>query len=188
MVLCCLMESKSAFRGPRGPPVRCALMASTRPPRVLGDGGAADSFGEGPLAEQSFYSPRLISRWLREWDWLESMAENASTSAHLLSPDCRHSDHSCSDGQPVGIKNIRNHTDRMRYADVRADLIVAAQQLPAYSLESQVVAAWMTGDYPSLDEMMRLKVKARKHDVLQAHRAAVRMMAVSLGWEEEKGS
>lgn len=128
------------------------------------------------------YTPQLIDRWLREWELLCSLSESPSSSAHLLSPECRHSDKACSNGRPVGIKSVRNHGDPVRYCDLKADLEQAAGTLPPYSLESQVVArrissgAWI--------DRIAVELHTRQDNVRSAYRAACKMMAKSLGWVE----
>lgn len=128
------------------------------------------------------YTPDLVDYWLRNWPLLESLAETPASSAHLLSPECRHSDRACSNGRPVGIKDIRQHGDPMAYGDVKADLEQAAQQLPAYSLEGQVISRRIaSGDW--VDRI----AKQLRRDVVpvrEAYRAGCKLMAMSLGWED----
>lgn len=128
------------------------------------------------------YTPDLVDFWLRNWPMLESLAETPSSSAHLLSPECRHSDKACSNGRPVGIKDVRNHGDPMRYVDLLADLRGAAEQLPPYSLESQVVARRMAESVPMIEIRARLGVDHNR--LWAAYRAALKTMARSLGWVE----
>lgn len=126
------------------------------------------------------YTPQLIDRWLREWELLCSLSESPSSSAHLLSPECRHSEKACSNGRPVGIKSVRNHGDPVRYCDIKADLEQAAEQLPPHSLESQVVARRMAECLPMIEIRARLGVDHNR--LWAAYRAATKMMARSLGW------
>ena len=126
------------------------------------------------------YTPELVDRWLREWELLRSLAETPASSAHLLSPQCRHSDRACANGKPVGIKDVRNHGDPVRYADIKADLEQAADQLPPYSLESLVVARRMSTG-ARLAEVARL-CGTRYDDALHAYRGACKLMAKALGW------
>lgn len=132
------------------------------------------------------YSPRVIDRWLREFELLESLAETPASSAHLLGGECRHSDKACSNGRPVGIKDVRNHGDPVRYVDVLADIRGAADALPPYSLESQVVAKRIsTGAW--IDQIAAM-LNVRADRVRSAYRSACKMMARSLGWEEQTPS
>lgn len=130
------------------------------------------------------YTPQVIDRWLREFEMLETLAQSPATSAHLLSSQCRHSEVGCSSGKPVGIKSTRNHGDPVRYVDLLADIRGAAELLPAHSLESQVVAkristgAWI--------DRIAVELRTDQHRVRSAYRAACKMMAQSLGWEEEQ--
>lgn len=128
------------------------------------------------------YTPDLVDHWLKNWPMLESLAETPSSSAHLLSPECRHSAKACSNGRPVGIKDVRNHGDPMRYVDLLADLRGAAGQLPPHSLESQVVARRMAECLPMIEIRARLGVDNNR--LWAAYRAATKMMAKSLGWKE----
>lgn len=129
------------------------------------------------------YTPQVIDRWLREFELLETLAETPASSAHLLSSQCRHSEVGCSSGKPVGIKSTRSHGDPVRYVDLLADIRGAAQLLPAHSLESQVVAQRMSTGLPMIEIRARLGVDNNR--LWAAYRAACRMMALSLGWEEQ---
>jgi hypothetical protein len=129
------------------------------------------------------YSPQIVDRWLREWELLTSLSETPATAAHLLSSECRHSDKACGSGKPVGIKSTRSHGDPVRYCDIKADLEQAAAILPPYSLESQVVARRMAESLPMIEIRARLGVDNNR--LWAAYRAATKMMARSLGWEEQ---
>lgn len=130
------------------------------------------------------YTPELVDRWLRQWEFLRSLAESPSTSAHLLSSECRGSDKACSNGRPVGIKNIRNHSDPMHYADLLADLQTAAEMLPPYSLESQVVARRIATGKPMAE--IRAQLGKGQTEVWSAYRSACKLMAKALGWVDEQ--
>lgn len=132
------------------------------------------------------YTPEVVDYWCRNWEMLTALAETPASAAHLLSPECRTSDKACGDGRPVGIKNIRNHGDPNRYSDIKADLSAAAALLPAYSLESQVVAKRMSTGC-SMPQIRAMLGKAQ-NDVWAAYRSACKMMAVSLGWEDSDAS
>lgn len=128
------------------------------------------------------YTPQIVDRWLREFEMLETLAQSPSTSAHLLSADCRHSEVGCSSGKPVGIKSTRHVGDPMRYCDLLADIRGAADLLPPYSLESRVVARRIsTGAW--IDTIAK-DLNTRADKVRDAYRSACRMMAKSLGWVE----
>lgn len=141
------------------------------------------------------YTPKVIDRWLREFELLESLAETPVTSAHLLSPQCRHSEVGCSNGRPVGIKDVRQHTDAMSYVDVISDLQAAAGALPAYSIESQVVNRLVCGRLSSGTQLegalsdrihqIRVELAKRYGDVWDGYHSACTMMARSLGWDGE---
>lgn len=129
------------------------------------------------------YTPQVIDRWLREFELLETLAQSPATSAHLLSSQCRHSEVGCSSGKPVGIKSTRNHGDPVRYVDLLADIRGAVDALPPYSLESQVVARRIsTGAW--IDQIAAM-LNVRADRVRSAYRSACKMMAMSLGWEEQ---
>lgn len=126
------------------------------------------------------YTPQAIDRFIREWEMLSSLSESPSTSAHLLSGECRHSEKACGSGKPVGIKSTRNHGDPVRYCDIKADLEQALSLLPAHSLESQVVARRIsTGAW--IDQIAAM-LNVRADRVRSAYRSACKMMAQSLGW------
>lgn len=132
------------------------------------------------------YTPAMVDYWVRNFELLSSLAESPSTSAHLLSSECRQSDHACANGKPVGIKATRSHGDPTRYIDVLADIQAAAQQLPPFSLESQVVASRIrTGGKLSI--IARL-CSVRYDDALSAYRRGVKAMAMTLGWVEVDGN
>lgn len=129
------------------------------------------------------YDPQTVDYWLRNYELLGSLAETPQSSAHLLSTECKGSDHACSDGRPVGIKSTRSHGDPTRYIDLLADIRGAAELLPAHSLESQVVARRIsTGAW--IDQIAK-QLHTDQHRVRSAYRAACKMMAQSLGWEEQ---
>lgn len=139
------------------------------------------------------YSPAVVDRWLREFELLQSLSENASTSAHLLSPQCRHSEVGCSNGRPVGIKSVRNQSDPMAYVDILGDIQGAAGALPPYSRESQVVSrllsghlgngALLEGALSDRIHQIRGELATRYNDVWGAYHSACRLMALSLGWD-----
>lgn len=148
-----------------------------------------------PRSPDMDYSPHLIDYYLRNWLLVESLAETPSSSFHLLSPECRHSDKACSNGRPVGIKSVRNHSDPFLYVDLLADLHGAASALPPYSMESQVVSRLIAGRLSkgaSLEgalsdriHQIRGELAKRYGDVWDAYHSACRMMACSLGWVEQ---
>lgn len=128
------------------------------------------------------YTPDQVDYWLRNWPLLLSLSETPASSSHLLSSECRAGDRACSNGRPVGIRDVRNHGDPMRYVDLLADLRAAAEQLPAHSLESQVIARRIaTGDW--VDRIAK-QLRTDQHRVRDAYRSACKLMAKSLGWDE----
>lgn len=132
------------------------------------------------------YTPEVVDYWCRNWELLTALAETPASAAHLLSPECRTSDKACGDGRPVGIKNIRNHGDPMRYVDVLADLSHAAYHLHPSSLERRVVAERIaTGG--KLRAIAK-RCGARYDDVLKAYQAGCKLMAEELGWVEVDGN
>jgi hypothetical protein len=153
---------------------------------------AADGAGGSGLVD---YSPHVIDRILREIEMFETLAQSAHTSAHLLSPQCRHSEVGCSDGKPVGIKSTRSIGDPFLYVDLLADTYAAADSLPAYSIESQVVSRLITGrlgkgtplEGALSDRIHQIRGELTKRygDVWGAYHSACRMMARSLGWVEQ---
>lgn len=130
------------------------------------------------------YSPEIVDRWLREFEMLETLAQSPSTSAHLLSADCRHSEVGCSSGKPVGIKSTRHVGDPMRYCDLLADIRGAADLLPPYSLESRVVARRISTGARMPE--IRAQLGCNYTAMWQAYRSACTMMAKSLGWEPDE--
>lgn len=133
------------------------------------------------------YSPEIVSFWVRNFELLQSLAETPRASTHLLSPECKQSAHACSDGRPVGIKSTRSHhADTHFYSDVLADIQQAAGALPAYSLESQVVARRMAECLPMIEIRARLGVDHNR--LWAAYRAATKMMARSLGWVDAEAT
>ena len=130
------------------------------------------------------YSPDDVSFWLRNWEMLESLAENPRASVHLLSPECKHSDHACSDGRPVGIKSTRAaRSDPHTYSDLKSDLEQAVLALPPHSLESQVVAKRISSGRPMIE--IRAMLGCDYNRLWAAYRSACKLMALSLGWEED---
>lgn len=132
------------------------------------------------------YTPDLVDHWLRNWPLLESLSETPASSAHLLSPECRGADKACSNGRPVGIKDVRQHGDPMRYVDIKADLSHAAYHLHPSSLERRVVAERIAtgGKLRSIAKLCG----ARYDDVLKAYQAGCKLMAEDLGWVEVDGN
>lgn len=141
------------------------------------------------------YSPQVVDRWLRELEMLETLAQSAHTSSHLLSPQCRHSEVGCGNGKPIGIKSTRSIGDPMAYVDLLADLHGAAAVLPAYSIESAVVSrlvegrlskgTLLEGALSDRIHQIRGELAKRYGDVWDAYHSACRMMAKSLGWVEQ---
>lgn len=132
------------------------------------------------------YTPDQVDWFLKNWLLVESLAESPSTSVHLLSPECRHSDKACGSGKPVGIKSTRSHGDPVRYCDVKADLEQSAQLLPPYSLESRVVARRISTGARMPE--IRAQLGCNYTAMWQAYRSACRMMAKSLGWKPDEKS
>lgn len=132
------------------------------------------------------YSPQIVDRWVKDYQTLITLAESPSSSAHLLSSECRHSDKACGDGRPVGIKSTRSHSDPMRYVDVLSDISHAAYHLHPSSLERRVVLERMATGAPMAEIRARLGVDTKR--MWAAYRAAVKAMALDLGWVDESAS
>lgn len=138
------------------------------------------------------YAPRRIDAYLRQWPAVESGAETPASTRHYWSWEHRNEDGACETEQRLD-QGTRYHGDPMSGADVRADLEAAIALLPAYSLESLVVAQVVKAACGDWSVERRLSAVAKRlgrryADVREAYAAALEMMAKSLGWEPEESS
>lgn len=129
------------------------------------------------LVSDTYYSPELIDRWLRQWPLLCSLAETPGTSRHHLDSD-HHKAGPCLDSVRSGSGG--RVPDTLSWADVRADLDRAYMQLAVGSIERRVV--WERMHRPaSLDNIAR-RITARASIVRESYRSACVKMSLSLGY------
>lgn len=129
------------------------------------------------IAVESYYSPRVVGRWLLNFRHLVAMAEATGSSARGLmrrgpTPE-----------EPKAGARQKGHAgSSVRYAVIVADLERAkAQALEGLGLEWHVTEALMHGwTLNQFSERSRID----RSDVGEAYQRASAMMAKYLGWSE----
>lgn len=125
----------------------------------------------------TYYSPELIDRWLRQWPLLCSLAETPGTSRHHLDSDHR-KDGPCLDSVRSGSGG--RIPDTLSWADVRADIDRAYAQLAIGSIERRVI--WERMHEPARLSVIAARMGARYSVVLESYHRAVERMAATLGY------
>ena len=135
------------------------------------------------LVSDTYYSPELIDRWLRQWPLLCSLAETPVTSRHHLDSD-HHKSGPCLDSVRTGSGG--RIPDTLSLADVRADVQMAYAQLQIGSIERRVI--WERMHRPaSLDNIAR-RLGSRATVVRESYHSAVARMSAALGYTASSSS
>lgn len=134
------------------------------------------------LVSDTYYSPELIDRWLRQWPLLCSLAETPGTSRHHLDSD-HHKAGPCLDSVRSGSGG--RVPDTLSWADVRADLDRAYMQLAVGSIERRVVYERL--HHGGNINMIAKRIGARSQIIRDSYASAIVKMSMTLGYAEPVG-
>lgn len=134
------------------------------------------------LVSDTYYSPELIDRWLRQWPLLCSLAETPATSRHHLDSD--HRKHGpCLDSVRSGSGG--RIPDTLSWADVRADIHRAYAQLAIGSQERRVVFERI--HHGGSLKSIAVRMHSRSSVARDSYVSAVGKMAAYLGCTVDAG-